>query len=127
MKNAGLAVGVVLIVVLLLVLVAGPGMMGLGWFGMMGPGMMGGYGGYRGIMGRYGGFTFHPVGVLVSLVVWSLIVAAVVWLAVWLARNASVTSGPLRSGSAIEVLKARYARGEITREQYSEMKKDIEG
>jgi putative membrane protein len=35
---------------------------------------------------------------------------------------------PLQTGQTpIEVLKARYARGEITREDYDQMRQDVEG
>lgn len=118
MQNVGTIVIVVLIIVLLLVLLGGAGMMG---FGMMGPGMMGGYGGYGGMMGGWG---YNPIGWILALVFWVLIIGGVVWLVVWLARSAG---GTPRSDSAIEILRARYARGEITKEQFDEMKKNLEG
>ena len=37
------------------------------------------------------------------------------------------TAGPaVRNERALEILKERYARGEITREQYQEMRHDLE-
>lgn len=120
MKNAGTIVGIVLIVVLAVLLLGGVGMMGLSGFGMMGPGMMGGY-------GNQFGFGFSPLGAILSLVFWALIIGGVVWLVIWLARNAGETASAARPDSAIEILKARYARGEITKEQFAEMKKNLEG
>jgi len=35
-------------------------------------------------------------------------------------------SGRTQSGRAIEILKERYAKGEITKEQFLEMRKEIE-
>jgi len=121
MQNIGTIVIVVLVVVLLLVLLGGAGMMGFGGFGMMGPGMMGGYG------GMMGGFGYNPIGWILSLVFWALIIGGVVWLVVWLVRNVGGTASTARPDSAIEILKARYARGEITKEQFAEMKKNLEG
>ncbi len=121
MQNAGTIVVVVLVVVLLLVLLGGVGMMGLGGFGMMGPGMMGGYG------GMMGGWGYNPLGWILSRVFWVLIIGGMVWLVVRLARSVGGTASAARPDSAIEILKARYARGEITKEQFNEMKKDLEG
>ena len=110
MKNTGTIVGIVLIVVLVLLLLGGAGMMG---FGMMGPGMMGGYG-------------FNPLGAILSLVFWVLIIGGGVWLAVWLVRGGTLST-PNVSGreSALDILKVRYAKGEITKEQFETMKRDL--
>ena len=128
MKNTATVVAIVLIVVLAILLLGGAGMMGFGGFGMMGPGgMMGGYGGNGGMMGGYGnqyGFGYNPLGGIISLIVWALVIGGIVLLVVWLARNAKVTTGTL-SDSAIEIAKARYARGEITKEQFDTLKKDL--
>ena len=123
MKNTGLVIGIVLIVVLAVLLLGGAGMMGFGAFGM-GPGMMGGYGPYGGMMGGYGaqGFGFNPLGAILSLVSWALIIGGVVLLVVWLARNAGRTSS---GDAALEILKTRYAHGEITKEQFDAIKKDL--
>lgn len=34
---------------------------------------------------------------------------------------------PLASQTPLEILKARYARGEISREEYEQMRQDLEG
>ena len=132
MKNAGLVIGIVFIVVLAVLLLGGAGMtpalacgasVGLGGFGMMG-----GYGPYDGMMGGYGaqGFGFNPLGAILSLVFWALIIGGGVLLVVWLVRNAGRTSLGAPSGdAALEILKTRYARGEITKEQFDAIKKDL--
>jgi putative membrane protein len=122
MNNTATILGIVLIVVLVLVLFSGIGMMGMMGFG--GYGMMGGYGGMGGMMGGYGaqGFGFNPLGTILSLVFWALIIGGIVLLVVWLARNAGRTGLTAPSGdAALEILKTRYAKGEITKEQYEEM------
>ncbi len=125
MNNTGTVVAIVLVVVLVVLLLGGAGMMG---FGMMGPGMMGGYGGMGGMMGGFGaqGFAFNPLGAILSLVFWALIIAGIVLLVVWLVRNAGRTglSAP-SSDPALETLKTRYARGEITKEQFEEMRRTL--
>lgn len=123
MNSTGTVIGIVLLVVLVVLLFGGAGMMGFGGLGMMGPGMMGGYGGMMGGLGAQG-FAYNPVGSILTLVFWALILAGIVLLVVWLVRN--VGRGGFSSPSnneALEVLKTRYARGEITKEQYEEMRR----
>ncbi len=129
MKNTATIVAIVLVVILAVLLLGGAGMMGFGGFGMMGPGMMGGYGGYGGMMGGYG---FNPLGAIISLVVWALIIGGIVLLVVWLVRNANASTSAQRGGlsigsseSPLDILKARYARGEITKEQFDSIKRDL--
>ncbi len=126
MQNTGTILGVILIVVLVVLLLGGAGMMGFGGFGM--GGMMGGYGGYGGMMGGYGaqGFGFNPIGAIISLVFWALIIGGIVLLVLWLARNAGRTSFGTSAGeSPLDILKARYAKGEITKEQFDAIKRDL--
>jgi putative membrane protein len=54
------------------------------------------------------------------LVIVALIIAGVVWLV----RAQPIGSGPRRS-TGLDVLEERYARGEISREEYLQMKRDI--
>ena len=127
MKNVGAILVIVLVVVLALLLLGGVGMMGFGGFGM--GGMMGGYGGYGGMMGGYGaqGFGFNPIGAILSLVFWALIIGGIVLLVVWLARNAGRTTlGAAAGETPLDILKARYAKGEITKEQFDAIKRDLE-
>jgi putative membrane protein len=117
MKNTGTILGVILVVVLVVLLLGGAGMMGFG---------MGGYGGYGGMMGGYGGYGFNPIGMIFSFVFWALIIGGVVLLVVWLARNTGRTAlGTSGGESPLEILKARYAKGEITKEQFDAIKRDL--
>jgi putative membrane protein len=73
------------------------------------------------------------IALILSMVCFLAIVIGFVVLVVWLVRSgshnkqgASAPLPPSASGpSAREILQTRYARGEITREQYQEMLADI--
>ena len=69
------------------------------------------------------------VGLILNLVFWVALIAGLILLVVWTIRRARVpvTTGPYASGqpTAKEILQAKYARGEISREQYQLMKQDI--
>ena len=109
--------GVVLAILIVLPLVwggftgwrgGGWGMRGPGW-GMMGPGMMGGF-----------GWGWLP---LLMIVFWGLII----WGIVAAVRGASNrrSGGTSTTESALEVLKLRYARGEIKKREYEEKKREL--
>lgn len=116
MKNTWTIVGVVLIVILLLLLIGSVGMMGFASFGGFGRGMMGGYGMMGGI-GLLGGLLRGGLSLL--------LLVGIVLLVVWFARKAShMPMGT--SQSPLDILKARYAKGEVTKEQFDAMKKDLE-
>ena len=84
----------------------GSGMMGPG--GMMGRGMMGGWGPGGGFVGGFGG----GFGLLFLL----LVIAGVVLIVSGLTRKEAKPDEPL------QVLRGRLARGEITKEQFEELK-----
>ena len=112
-RDVAILVGAIVLVVLLFGLLGGGMMMGWGWFG---PGMMG-----------WGGFGMNPFAWIAMLVFWALIIGGFVLLVVWLAREVLPAAAvPMAPSRALDVLKERYARGEITREQYEEMKREIE-
>ena len=121
MKNTGLVIGIVILVVLAVLLLGGVGMMGLGGFGMIGPGLMGGLG--------LGGMLF---GGLLMVAFWALVIGGAIWLVVTLARSGQAsTTAPQNTGALaagqipLDILKVRYAKGEITKEQFEEMKRDL--
>jgi len=60
---------------------------------------------------------------LFGMLFWVAVTVGVVALVVWAVRSASAAAP---GGDALAVLKLRYARGEITREQFEQMRKDIE-
>ncbi|MFZ0391539.1 MAG: SHOCT domain-containing protein [Calditrichia bacterium] len=58
---------------------------------------------------------------------WIIIFIVIIWLVVRFAGGSQTRQQPPASGETpLDVLKKRYARGEITREQYEQMRKDIE-
>ncbi len=65
-------------------------------------------------------------GILFMLIIPILIIGGIVWLVVTLVRG---SQGPSLITShretPLDILKARYARGEITKEQFEEMKRDL--
>src|SRR5918912_1048370 len=104
--------------VLALVLLAGP-MLGGGMGMLGGRGMMGWYGAVGPANGWLWGLGMG-IGWLVMLAFW----AAVIGLVVLAVRR--MTSGSAGE-SPIDILERRYAAGEITREQYQEMREVLEG
>jgi putative membrane protein len=80
-------------------------------------------------MGGFGGFGL--IGMIVNLVIMLGVIVGVVLLVVWVVRRTSgntIQSGPQNSTgpSAKEVLQMRYAKGEINRDDYLLMLKDIQ-
>lgn len=91
----------------------------------MGHGIWGGC--YSGIFGGFGGLGL--LGPIWNLVITAATIIGVVVLVIWAVRRLSSSqktswqSGSMQS--PLEILKARYAGGEITRDEYQEMLKDL--
>ena len=99
------------------------GMMGSGTMHGIGPGMMG-----RGFATGWGNFGW--LGMVLGLIINIGLIVGVVSLVVWLVQRVSTPNqapyAPV--GGSLgphEILQARYARGEITRDQYLEILADI--
>lgn len=74
------------------------------------------------------GMGFGGLGFVFMALFWVVIIAA----AIWLLGNLFPRSLPARPAgdtpqTAGDILKQRYARGEITREQFEVMRRDVEG
>ena len=79
--------------------------------------MMGGFGFGAGMFG---------IGALIMIAFWVLVIGGVVWLVATLARGSGAAGAPSAAGQTpLDVLKARYAKGEITKEQFEEMKRAL--
>lgn len=73
------------------------------------------------------GLGFGLFGLLLMLLFWGGLIVLAVWLAGVLFPGSSrtTTSPDARDLSPNDILDSRYARGDITREQYELMKKDL--
>jgi putative membrane protein len=78
-----------------------------------------GYGMRGGGYGLWNPGTGFPVGFILAALVFAGLVAAVIVLSVRLARRGH------RPSESIEIVKARYARGEISKNEFEELKKDL--
>jgi putative membrane protein len=112
MSGSARVTGIVIALVIILLVVTGLFVSG-GW-GMMGPGMMGGW----------WGFPF--MGPIFGLVLVGLIIGGLVWFVQSMSRGESrLGSGQTAAETPLEILKHRYAAGEITKEQFEEMKRTL--
>ena len=112
LKMALIIGGIILVALIALPLIGdGYGWQGGGW-GMMGPGMMGGFG---------GGWWMVIFMVLIPvLVIWAIV--ALVRGTMWSGDQSYREHGE----SALEVLRKRYARGDISKQEFEEKRRDLE-
>ena len=82
--------------------------------------------------GSFGNFgTWGWVAMILQMVFWVGLIAGVALLVVWAIRRSARTTTSMSSyaissqPTARDILQARYARGEITREQYQQMLNDL--
>ncbi len=78
----------------------------------MGPWMMWGHG-----MG-----WFFPI---IMLTFWIAVIIGVIFLVRWIISSANKEHGYKSQESALDILKKRYARGEINKEEFEDRKKDL--
>ena len=82
----------------------------------MGPGMMG-----------WDGYGYSPWWGVVMMGFWALIIVGVVLLIVWLVRQQpGGQSTRMSEDRALSILRERFARGEITQEQFEEMRRALQ-
>ncbi len=81
---------------------------------MYGNGMMNGWG------------MMNPLMWIFMILFWGLIVLGLIFLVRWLVGLGKAGGGEETSQKPLDILKARYALGEISKEQFEQMKKDLE-
>ena len=90
----------------------GNNMMGSGGMGMMGSGMMGNYPAYYGYNSLWN-------------ILWPIFLIGVIALIIWLVYK--FAGKGKESETPISILQKRYAKGEINKKQFEEMKKEMRG
>ncbi len=83
------------------------------------------------MMGYYGLGTLGWVGMIIGMVLTVAVIVAVIVLIVWAVRRMSVSPSKSSMQSpnmpgAKEIAQARYARGEINRDEYQRLFSDLE-
>ena len=72
------------------------------------------------------GYGMGWVGTLMMLIFWVVVIVAIVFLIRWLAASSkSKARGSAPEEPALEILKKRYARGEINKVEFEEKKRDL--
>ena len=67
------------------------------------------------------GFGFAPFGFLFMILWWGFLIVAIVALVKWLMRGSGTPGGK----TPLNILKERYAKGEIGKKEFEEQKKDL--
>lgn len=111
----GRDIAIIVVVVVLVILV-------LGLASAMGPGMMG----YYGYPFGYGNYWWFVVMGVAMFIFWVLVIGGIVYLIVEAFRRGGPTREIKPSPTPLDILRERYARGEITREQYEQMRRDLQ-
>ncbi len=104
-------------------------LLGGAWFGFAGASPYGSWGmmGGPGMMGGYGFPAMGWVGGIGMLLFWGLVIAGVVWIIQSATRgNQQPTDRGSIAETPLDILKRRYAGGEISKEQFEEMKRNLE-
>lgn len=82
---------------------------------------------YPGAMGDWSGWGWAwwmPMG-LMMLLFWGLVIVTLILLVRWLWTQSQQRGGSPTPETPLDVLKKRYARGEITKEEFDRIKEDI--
>lgn len=78
-------------------------------------------------MDTMGGFTgwSHGFGWLFMMLIWLLIIVGIVVIVKWIVSASSAAQAPQKK-TALDILKERYARGEIDQAEFEQKRRDIE-
>ena len=67
------------------------------------------------------GWLGMGLGILIMIIFWAGLIALITWIVIKLVRSGQKTS----SESPLDIAKTRYARGEITKKEFEQIKKDL--
>ena len=81
--------------------------------------------GWPNMMGGFFGGGLGWIGMIFGFIFFVAIVIGVIFLIVWLVRRSGCCATHKTSTHSLEILKERYAKGELTKEQYENMKKEL--
>ena len=74
-----------------------------------------------------GGWGMGWFGMIFMIVFWVLVIVGLVFLIKWLIQSTRSDKDIMRVGSkALDILKERYARGQIDKEEFQRMKADLQ-
>jgi len=59
------------------------------------------------------------------IIVWIVIIGLIVWGVIALVKHSSSTTNTSQKHDPLDTAKERYARGEISKEEYEEIKKNL--
>ena len=86
----------------------------------------------RGIMAQWGhgnmmdwGSGMGGFGFILNIVIWVAVIVGIVILVRWVAGFTKQKGQASQEDSALEILKKRYASGEISKEEFEQKKRDI--
>jgi putative membrane protein len=83
--------------------------------------------GYRGSTGDWGPMMYYGHGGFFMGVLFLILIAVVIYILVRISKPGPQSPLPsLPPETPLDILKKRYAKGEITREEFEKMKKDLE-
>lgn len=80
-----------------------------------------------GYMGDGGWGWWWGFGALHMLLFWGVLIFAIVILVKWMSGMPGSRQNGGGAGRALEILKERYARGEINKEEFEQKKRDLQG
>ncbi len=73
----------------------------------------------------WGGWWGMGLMMLLMVIFWGGIIALIIWGITRLVRTGSGRADTTERRSPLDIAKERYARGEITKEQFEQLKKDL--
>jgi putative membrane protein len=65
------------------------------------------------------------INMLFMLLLWIIAIVGIVFLVKWVLDQTTTRQSGISEDCALDILKKRYARGEINKEEYEEKKKDL--